>query len=314
MKLLYLFVGYFLIISLFAIGLTLHDKRAARRGEWRIRERTLLIVSALGGSVAMFVTMRIIHHKTRHKKFMVGIPAIFVIQVAIVVVVSLFYFGILAFNNPSDKDFPVRGVDVSSYQGEIDWNVLSRQGIGFAYIKATEGGSLQDKQFPINFTEASKTGLFIGAYHFFRFEDTADSQFANIIKTVPQDAHMLPVAVDVEFYDGNDKNPPPKETVVSEINALLEKLTAYYGKKPVIYATPEAYDLYVAGGFPDYSIWYRDVISYPTLSDGRRFAFWQFSNRSRFTGYHGTERYMDADVWNGGIKEWEQFVNGTPSP
>ena len=80
-----LYIGaYFAVISLVAIAITLHDKHAARSDKWRVKERTLLLVSALGGSVAMFITMRIIRHKTKHAKFMVGIPVIIILQIAAV--------------------------------------------------------------------------------------------------------------------------------------------------------------------------------------------------------------------------------------
>ncbi|HZK38519.1 MAG TPA: DUF1294 domain-containing protein [Clostridia bacterium] len=83
-----LFLGIWLTaVSAFAALLTLYDKRAARRGARRIRERTLLLVCVFGGSVAMLATMRIIRHKTKHAKFMVGIPVIIVGQTAIGVLV-----------------------------------------------------------------------------------------------------------------------------------------------------------------------------------------------------------------------------------
>lgn len=78
---------YLLGVSLWAVALVLYDKRASRRGSWRIKENTLLLVSALGGSVAMLITMRRVRHKTRHTKFMVGIPIMIVLQIA---TVSLF--------------------------------------------------------------------------------------------------------------------------------------------------------------------------------------------------------------------------------
>ena len=84
---------YMLVISLIAVILTVHDKKSAKRGRWRTRESTLLLVSAMGGSVAMFVTMRIIHHKTRHLKFMLGIPLIFVLQIALAALL-VFKYGI----------------------------------------------------------------------------------------------------------------------------------------------------------------------------------------------------------------------------
>ena len=78
-----LYLGIYLAaISLVATALTLYDKRAARVGSRRVKERTLLMVSAIGGSVAMFVTMRAARHKTRHAKFMAGIPVILILQIA----------------------------------------------------------------------------------------------------------------------------------------------------------------------------------------------------------------------------------------
>ncbi len=74
--------SYLGIISLIAVILTLHDKRAAKRHHWRVTEKTLLLVSALGGSVAMLLTMQAIRHKTKHAKFMVGIPVIIFLQIA----------------------------------------------------------------------------------------------------------------------------------------------------------------------------------------------------------------------------------------
>jgi len=73
---------YLSAVSICAIWLTLRDKRAAKRSSWRVKERTLLIVSAIGGSVAMLITMRRARHKTKHAKFMVGIPVIIVLQIA----------------------------------------------------------------------------------------------------------------------------------------------------------------------------------------------------------------------------------------
>lgn len=86
----YYFLLYILIISLISVIVTVSDKRRARRNKWRVRESTLLILSALGGSAAMFITMRLIRHKTQKKKFMLGIPLIFLIQVAAIVLVKAY--------------------------------------------------------------------------------------------------------------------------------------------------------------------------------------------------------------------------------
>ncbi len=72
-----------LIINLTAFFVTAYDKFAAIHHKWRVRESTLLIISATGGSIVMFLTMIIIRHKTRHHKFMVGIPIIIFIQLVL---------------------------------------------------------------------------------------------------------------------------------------------------------------------------------------------------------------------------------------
>ena len=77
-------IGYLLIVSLVSIILTIYDKSIAGTGKRRIPEATLLMWSALGGSVAMLLTMLSIRHKTQHKKFMIGIPLIMILQAALI--------------------------------------------------------------------------------------------------------------------------------------------------------------------------------------------------------------------------------------
>ncbi|NLT39946.1 MAG: DUF1294 domain-containing protein, partial [Clostridiales bacterium] len=72
--------GYLGIINLIAVILALLDKRAANRRRRRVKERTLLLVSFLGGSIAMLLTMLSIRHKTKKAKFMLGIPVIIALQ------------------------------------------------------------------------------------------------------------------------------------------------------------------------------------------------------------------------------------------
>ncbi len=74
------FIYYLIAISIIAIVVTIYDKLIAGSDKRRVPEKTLLIIAALGGSVAMYITMQIIRHKTQHKKFMIGIPVIMVVQ------------------------------------------------------------------------------------------------------------------------------------------------------------------------------------------------------------------------------------------
>lgn len=75
-------LAYVAIVSLISIIVTIYDKKIAGTGKRRVPEATLLMWSALGGSVAMYLTMFAIRHKTKHKKFMIGIPLIMILQAA----------------------------------------------------------------------------------------------------------------------------------------------------------------------------------------------------------------------------------------
>lgn len=83
--------AYFVIISIIGWVLPYADKKRAKEGKWRIRESTLFLVSAFGGSAVMYASMKKYHHKTKHKRFMIGIPCIIVIQIAALAVFLYFY-------------------------------------------------------------------------------------------------------------------------------------------------------------------------------------------------------------------------------
>ncbi len=81
-----IFIVYIAIVSLVSVVVCFYDKRISKKNkvELRIPEKALLMLSALGGSVAMLVTMLVIRHKTKHFKFMLGIPLIIILQAAAV--------------------------------------------------------------------------------------------------------------------------------------------------------------------------------------------------------------------------------------
>ena len=83
-------LGYIAVISIISVIVCCYDKIAAKHlTKHRTRERTLLLLCALGGSVAMLITMLIIRHKTKHVKFMLGIPLILIAQIALTVALLL---------------------------------------------------------------------------------------------------------------------------------------------------------------------------------------------------------------------------------
>lgn len=77
-----LIIIYAVIINIYAVFITVHDKHQAKKHKYRVPEATLFATAALSGCIAMYITMRVIHHKTKHKRFMIGIPAIFILECA----------------------------------------------------------------------------------------------------------------------------------------------------------------------------------------------------------------------------------------
>lgn len=209
---------------------------------------------------------------------------------------------------PSLEAYPVRGVDVSRYQGTIDWQVLASQNLSFAFIKATEGSSHQDPCFEANWYGAQGTELYIGAYHFFSYESSGETQAQNFIETVGRADNMLPPVVDLEFYGKYYDEPLSKSETRTILRDLLDALEDYYEVKPIIYTTPRAYYSYIlGGGFGDYPMWIRDVHVEPFV----RWSFWQYSDQGWMEGYDGVqsdqlEANIDLNVYNGSLEQMQQ--------
>ena len=89
------FFAYIAVVSLCSIVVCIYDKKISKKNNVKLRipEKSLFIWSAVGGSVAMFITMKLIRHKTKHLSFMIGIPAIIILQVALIF--ALVYFNIV---------------------------------------------------------------------------------------------------------------------------------------------------------------------------------------------------------------------------
>ena len=245
--------------------------------------------------------------KAKWKKYtvMAAGMAVLLCAAAAAVLAYAAYYGYYHVNGFRAAKYPIRGVDVSHYQGEIDWNVLAAQNIQFAYIKATEGSAYVDERFEENYREARQTELKVGAYHFFSFDSLGAAQAENFIKTVEAFDGMLPPVVDVEFYGNKEANPPDPQEVHPQLQAYLDAVEEAYGLRPVIYATYESWELYIENQFDDYPLWIRDIWNQPRNSAD--WTLWQYTNRGRLEGFSGVEPYVDLNVFKGTVEEWEQW-------
>ncbi len=200
------------------------------------------------------------------------------------------------------------GVDVSHYQGEIDWKTLGGQDIDFAFIKATEGSGHLDERFAENWQAAEEAGIYIGAYHFFSFDSAGDTQADWYIQNVGALNGKLAPVVDIEYYGEKEANPPEREKTVREICAFLQTLEEYYQIRPIIYTTYSVYRRYIKDEFDEYPLWIRNVYYHPDWDMKGKWQFWQYMDRAVLDGYTGEERYIDLNVFHGTEEELKEYL------
>ena len=216
--------------------------------------------------------------------------------------------GLILYAHEADPEqWEVFGVDVSSYQGEIDWQKLAEQGVDFAFIKATEGSQLQDRMFSANWQGAAQAGVRAGAYHFLSYDSPGQTQADNFISQVPVTPGGLPPVVDVEFYGSYLEQPPEKEQVTAILDPLLERLEEHYGVKPILYVTYRSYYRYLAAGYGDYPIWCSSPTVFPLVP---RWSFWQYSHTAQLEGYSGAQKHIDLNIFRGSWAEFQAFGLG----
>ncbi len=188
------------------------------------------------------------------------------------------------------------GIDVSHYQGTIDWNKVTHyenNPIKFVYVKATEGSTIKDECYDRNLTLAKEKGLLVGSYHYFTSRATAEEQFENFKQTASKESQDLIPVVDIEEC----KHWTP-DVFHKNLQVFLNEVEAHYGKKPVIYTMPSFYNLYLIDRYKDYKIFiaqYGDGI--PALKDGNDWHIWQFTRKGKIDGIRGN---VDVNAINPG--------------
>ncbi|MBR2863441.1 MAG: glycosyl hydrolase family 25 [Bacteroidaceae bacterium] len=176
------------------------------------------------------------------------------------------------------------GIDVSRYQGIIDWDqVAGSYLISYAYLKATEGASLVDKTYARNLKEAKRVGLSVGSYHFYRPNISWQEQFDNLTSVVKRDEQDLIPIIDIEH-----RGRVSGKKFIADLEKFIKKVTKHYGKKPLLYTFHNFYNKYLSGCFPDYP-WmiarYRE--DRPILNDGKDYVVWQYTASGVMPGVEG---------------------------
>ena len=203
--------------------------------------------------------------------------------------------------------YPVHGIDVSKYQGNIDWNRVRRSGVSFAFIKATEGGDHMDEMFAEHWKGARQAGMRRGAYHYFYFCRPAREQARWFIDNVPREASGLPHVLDMEW---NPFSPtctlrPDGATVRREAKIFLDMLERHYGRRPIIYTTIDFFRDTGIGQLGGTDFWLRSVAGHPSEKYGNaRWTFWQYTGTGVVPGVNGP---VDINVFAGNADTWQRW-------
>jgi lysozyme len=205
---------------------------------------------------------------------------------AVAAIVSLYESGRIRFNYPSQERFPVRGIDVSHHQGEIDWDAVRSAGIEFVFVKATEGRDHNDTRFLENWEGAGRAGIRRGAYHFFTFCTPGLEQADHFLSVVGSLPRELPVAADVEF-SGNCEGWSSIDDIRSELRAFLRRVGDSLGHAPTLYVTPSSFREIAAGHFDRRRIWLRGLFFEPSRRRYGAWSFWQYADNARLPGIRG---------------------------
>ena len=175
-----------------------------------------------------------------------------------------------------------QGVDVSHYSGSINWTDVAKQGISFAFIKATEGIDWIDPTFKTNWEGAKQAGLIRGAYHFFVMDDDPQTQADWFVNSIgPLNSYELPPVVDVE--QSTTMSP---EAFATKLKTFLAAVESKTGLKPMIYTDPNWWNKHGTDDFGAYPLWIADYnVGEPTIPTGwNTWTFWQFKGDQSVTG------------------------------
>ncbi len=213
----------------------------------------------------------------------------------------------------SPEGYEIHGIDVSHYQGTIDWEVLHRHGtidgcpIRFVMMKATEGSNKVDSKFTENFEQSLEHGFTRGVYHFYSVLSPAAKQAHFFISQVPLKNGDLPPVLDVEHKPKEQSDEDFKASVLEWLHIVED----HYGVKPIIYTYYKFKMRYLSDVvFDDYPYWiahyYVDSVEYQ--GDWK---FWQYTDAGKLPGIKGD---VDFNIYNGSYYDLRQLTIGSREP
>ena len=212
----------------------------------------------------------------------------------------------------------VPGIDISRWQGTINWPAVCAAGKRFAFIKSTEGSAWVDPFFAANWKGAKDAGLLRGAYHFFRPLQDAKKQAELFLKTVRLEPGDFDPVLDLEVTDNLRA-----ATIIQRVEIFVTEVEKQTGLKVIIYSgvsfLNDSFTI-PAGGPPlwakDHILWIAnylpDTATQPIMPRGwEKWHFWQHSESGKVSGINGN---VDLNWFNGSLEELQALAGKTTAP
>jgi len=190
----------------------------------------------------------------------------------------------------------VPGIDVSKWQGEIDWDAVAGDGIAFAFIRTSHGLNTLDEWYDFNWTEARRVGVRRGTYQYFSPGQDAVAQADLLLERMgPLQPGDLPPVLDVEQSDGQSA-----AAIVAGIHAWTDRIESRLAVRPIIYTAKYFWQDSVGApdDFLDLPLWVANYgVQCPLMADPwTRWNFWQYTSTGSVAGIAGN---VDRNHWNG---------------
>ncbi|MEG4006049.1 GH25 family lysozyme [Microcoleus sp. Pol11C1] len=186
----------------------------------------------------------------------------------------------------------IRGIDVSDYQPNVNWQAVARDGIVFSFVKSTEGATLVSQTFARNWEAMKAAGIQRGAYHFFRPASSIQGQIDLFLKTVKLEPGDLPPVLDVETTGGLSV-----DQLCDRAAIWLEAVEKATLMRPIIYTYPGFWDNLGTKRFADYPLWiaHYTTAEEPWVPGGwKTWTFWQYSDTGTVSGVSGN---VDTNIY-----------------
>ena len=223
--------------------------------------------------------------------------------------------------SPPGSFTEIKGIDVSHWQGDIDWSDVYNSGYRFAFVKATEGDSWTDKNFVRNMNGGNSAGVLMGSYHFARPDlgnDAIDEaqHFINVAGSYLKSGYLRPV-LDLEVGSNIGI-----QDLSNWVHTWMNTVKSITGVQPILYVNSNYANNYLDNSISQYDLWIAywtyDSKTYVNTGIWNDWDFWQYSNQGSVPGINGN---VDLDIFNGDTDRLDSFIitsqiltNNPPNP